>query len=187
MQHALPGPVVARSQVGSTALGMEFLGGAKAVGGETSISTGTFGARDALLVFVGITGLSAAAHVHLRFNGVTTATYWHRTFSSTGLAAGLVTFANNQGPSATYVDLEGGSSTALKRHWFVSLTNRLASSKSAFWQGTVGNSTLDPTVAITGVGEWVNTTAQITSVDLGTVSGTLNADCRVQVYGRSYP
>lgn len=185
----LPGAVVAAPQVASTALGLEYLGGIKATtAGLASITTPTFPARDAIMVFVGITGLSAAAHVALRCNADVATNYWHRTFSSSGLAAGLVTFSNTQAATQTEIDLEGGSSTALHRHWFVNFSNRLAMPKTASWQGSLGSATNDPVTSILGAAEWVNTTAQITSLTLLGLSGaTLNAWCRLHVFGRNYP
>lgn len=188
MMSMLPGAVVAAPQVASTALGLEYLGGVKSTSPVASIVTPTFGARDGLIVFVGITGLSAAAHVGLRCNGLATAVYWSRTFSSSGLAAGLVTFGNNQLASQPEIDLEGGTSTNLHRHWFVTFSNRLAMAKTASWQGSLGSATNAPVTSILGAGEWVNTTAQITSLTLVALSGaTLNAGCRLHVFGRNYP
>lgn len=147
----------------------------------------TLPARDGLLVAVMVPeGRSAANTLLLRFNGDSAANYWTRTFTSAQFI-GIATFANNQTVSATSLILDAGGAGTDVAHWFVVVSNRLATTKTAFWQGTQGSGAVGtvPTTVL-GTGEWVNTTAQVTSVGLSSTA-TLPAGTTLIVTGRNYP
>lgn len=187
MISGLPSPLVSLLAMGPNQTGLEYLGGAKAAGPVASLATPTFAARDVLMIFGNWGLLSAAAIPGLRFNGVSTATYWHRQFSA-GDLAGQLTFANRQTPSATLAEL-WHLATVQPGSFLAVVSNRLATSKGLFFSPSLstGSAAAVPVVVI-GSGEMVNTTTQITSVAMtSAVATTFPAGSGLQVFGRNFP
>lgn len=151
----------------------------------TSLASGTLPARDELMIVVRIPSLSVADIPALRFNGDTAANYWSRYITA---ATAAVTLTNAQTASALMARLTGMSVTN-GRTYQVVMSNKLSATKLATVVGATGSGAVAtiPAVDITGSFEWVNTTAQITSVTLLTAGGTatMAASSGFVVFGRN--
>lgn len=159
------------------------MGGIKAEGGETSIST-TVKNREGYLVFGRVSGLSATDKLAVRFNGVSTSTYHWRVFTAPEFA-GAVTFGNAQAGTQDKMVIEDVS-TALNRHFLLIVMNSSTQSKIMFFQSVIGTGSLttQPTAQL-GTAEWVDTTNPISSVALTTQGGvvTFNVGSSFGVFG----
>jgi hypothetical protein len=161
-------PVPARSYsdfiTGQNAFnGWEFLGSTKLTVQAASTAVVAFPARDLLMVVVDVTGYSGADVASLRFNGDSGANYWWRHLQS---AAAATTFTNSQGLSAPRCQL-AGTAVVQGRSVQVFITNFRTVSKAAIIR-TQNNTNAAATGGILTLGgcEWVNTTAQITSIQM---------------------
>lgn len=164
---------------------LEFMGGIKAEGGETSIST-TVKNREGYLIFGRVSGLSATDKLALRFNGISTNSYHWRNFTAPEVL-GAVTFGNAQSGAggADRMVIEDVS-TALNRHFLIIVYNSSTQSKVIFYQSTIGTGSLttQPTAQL-GTAEWVDATTAINSVALTTLGGvvTFNVGTSFGVFG----
>jgi hypothetical protein len=164
-------------------LGMEELGSIRL--GSAAVTTGvlTIPAREQLFLLCNIAGYSGGDIASLRFNGDTGANYWDRHLTA---AAGGVTLVNTQTASTTLIRLAGNAVTT-GRSVAVSIMNLAAVSKSVAIAPVQTNTGTAATVGVMdiGGGEWVNTTAQITSIEMRTAGGsiTLSAGSGFTVYG----
>lgn len=165
-------------------LGYDFLGSTKMGSASASSAVVTIAPRDLLLVQVRITGYGGGGGIaSLRFNGDTGTNYWSRHIS---IAAGGVTLTNAQTVSTTMARLHPAATT-LQRSSLHAITNNLGTSKI----GTVTATTSTGAAATAGIlefgsFEWVNTTAQITSIQLVEPSSvTMGAGSGFAVFGRN--
>jgi hypothetical protein len=163
----------------------EFLGSASLTAAATSLASGTLAARDELMIVARIVSLSVADIPALRFNGDTAANYWTRYLTA---ATGVATVANAQTASALMARLSGVSVTN-GRTFSVIMSNRLASTKVGTVDAATGSGAAAtiPATDITGSFEWINTTAQVTSVTLLAAGGTatMGIGSGFVVYGRN--
>lgn len=164
---------------------LEFLGSTRLAGAAVSTGALTIAARDELLVKVIVTGYSGADIASLRFNGDAGANYNSRYIHS---VAGGVVLTNNQNVSQTLMRLFAIGVTTARSAW-LAINNRLATAKGVQVNpfspsGAAGTA---PGVEFGG-GEWVNTAAQITSIEMRTAGGanTLSAGSGLMVWGRNY-
>lgn len=152
--------------------GYDFLGKTAITGSASATSPVlTIEARDMLLVQVRVLGYSGAGDIaSLRFNGDTGANYWSRSIS---IATGGVTLTNAQNASATLARLHPTAVT-VQRSSLHAITNNLATSKIGTISAQTGSGAA-ATVPIIEFGgfEWVNTSAQITSIQLLTAGGSV--------------
>jgi hypothetical protein len=162
--------------------GMEDLGSLRLTASAVTTGVLTIPPREQLMILVNIAGYSGGDIASLRFNGDAGATYWDRHLSA---AAGGTTWTNTQTASTTLIRLAANGVTQ-GRTVQVSIMNLANVSKPITMQtctltgaaGTVG-------LADVGWGEWVNTSAQITSVEMRTAGGsiTMPAGTGFTVYG----
>lgn len=161
---------------------MEFLGSLRL--SASAITTGVLQipARERLSIHCNIAGYSGGDIASLRFNGDTGANYWdrHITFAAAGAAG-----TNVQTASTTLMRLAGNAVTQ-NRMVVVDVLNVLNVSKVCCMtvQTGSGAAATIPVLDIGG-GEWVNTTAQITSVEMRTAGGsiTMPAGTSISVFG----
>jgi hypothetical protein len=161
---------------------MEFLGSLRLSAAAVTTGVLTIAPREKLFVDINIAGYSGGDIASLRFNGDAGANYWsrHITWATAGTTATDVPNA-----AATLIRLAGNAVTQ-GRSVTCSISNVATVSKyvgiSHLQTGT--NSTAVGVLNIGG-GEWFNTTAQITSIELRTAGGsiTMPAGTGFTVYG----
>ena len=161
----------------------EFLGSTVLASSATSTAIVPIAARGLLMVQSIITGYGGSDIASLRFNSDSGANYWSRYLAS---AAGGVVWTNNVSVSATLARMFAlGVTTGRSSN--MSISNRLASSKCgavSALTGTGSASTGDG-VEIGGF-EWINTTAQITTIQMLTAGGaTLTTGSGFAVWGKN--
>lgn len=165
--------------------GYDFLGSLSL--GSAAVTTGvlTISARDLLLLQVRVTGYSGGDIASLRFNADSGANYWSKGASAAAattaitVSAALVSQALARMFAATTTQGRSGS---------VAITNFTTTEKI----GAVNGSTGSGSAATGGILEtnafgWVNTAAQITSIEMLTAGGsiTLSAGSGFVVFGRN--
>ncbi|GEM_PF-3853222 len=156
--------------------------------GSAAVTTGvlTIPAYDLLRVSVRVTGYSGSDIASLRFNADAGANYWSRYLSA---AAGVATLTNNVNVSQTLARLFAVGIT-LQRSGVFLITNRAATSKVGCSMGQDGSGAAGTSAGLSFGGfEWVNTAAQITSIEMRTAGGsiTLSAGSGFAVEGRNLP
>lgn len=164
--------------------GMEFLGSTVLTGNAVTTGALTIAARDLLMVEVRVTGYSGADIAGLRFNGDTGANYWSRYINS---VAGGTVLTNNQNVSQTLARMFA-LTTTLQRSAIVNITNNLSTSKVGVVNGQTSTGAAATAGAVEFGGfEWVNTAAQITSIEMRTAGGaiTMPAGTGFAVWGRN--
>lgn len=129
-----------------------------------NLGTLTIPGMNHLYMQITSTGLSGSDFASIRFNGDTGANYVSR-FAT--VAAGGVTVVDAPFVSATAMRLTAISGTVGQSIW-LSINNFATVSKQAIITGPLftGAAATAATLVIGGAGEWVNTTAQITSVQV---------------------
>lgn len=166
--------------------GWTFLGGLELTSAAVSTGVLNIAAFDMLRVSVRVTGYSGTDIASFRFNADSGANYWSRSIS---VAAGGTTLTNNINVSQTLARLFSTAST-LQRSGMFLITNNSATSKvgSAMTQDGSGAAGTGAIVDFGGF-EWVNTTAQITSIEMRTAGGTntLSAGSGFSVEGINIP
>lgn len=162
--------------------GFEFLGSTELGTAAATTSTISIPVRDIILIQVRITGYAGGGDIaSLRFNGDTGANYWSRYISC---AAGGTTLVNNQNVSQTLARLFA-LTTTLQRSTEVVITNNATTSKvgAVRAQTSTGAAATAGGVEFGGF-EWVNTSAQISSVTMVTAGGAnMNAGSGFVVLG----
>jgi hypothetical protein len=161
---------------------MERLGSLRLTASAVTTGVLTIPPREQLYLLINIAGYSGGDIASLRFNGDAGANYWtrHITWATGGTTATDVPTA-----AATLIRLAGNAVTQ-GRAVSCSITNIATVSKyvgiSHLQTGT--NSTAVGVLNIGG-GEWFNTTAQITSIEMRTAGGsiTMPAGTGFTVYG----
>lgn len=145
-------------------------------------------AFDELQIVIRIPSLSATDFPAIRFNG-DTGTNYRSDYINRALSSG-VTFTDVAQASGTMAKLTGLTSAA-QRQITTTVNNLLGSTKlgtvvSSFGSAAAGT---QPTgLDLCGDIEWINTTAQITSVTLLTFGGTatMPIGAGMQIYGRNF-
>jgi hypothetical protein len=183
-----PGSVAAADNIASTSVGFEYLGGARLTAAGTTL-TATLLARDGIQINILIAGMAALGEIRLRVGTGTPdagAVYWYKPFTS-GQFVGVATFASPALASQTSIMLNANTQTLDASHIVVMGGNRGATTKPIMWQATYGSGAVGtiPTVGM-GSGEWVNTTGQITSVQVFSTTNML-AGTTIMGFGRNYP
>jgi len=163
-------------------LDMERLGSVRMASAAASSAVLTIPAREQLYLIINITGYGGGDIASLRFNGDSGTNYWSRHI--TWAAAGT-TAVNNENVSQALLRIAGNSVTT-GRIMSCSIMNVATVSKavgiSHLQTGTAAAATAG--VLDVGGGEWVNTSAQITSVQLVTAGGqTMLAGTSFTVFG----
>ena len=154
--------------------------------GSATVASGaiTIPAYDELCVVVRMFGLSGADTPALQFNSDTGNNYWSRYITS---AAAGTTLTNVQTPSTSMARLSGITGTTA-RSITATIMNRSGTGKIATVNSGLasGAAATISTVDVTGQFEWVNTSAQITSVNLLTATGaTMAAESGMLIFGRN--
>lgn len=166
-------------------LGLDFLGsGTCTDGAGSSCGVLVIPPRDYLVIIVKVTGYGGGDIESLRFNADAGANYWDRALVA---AAGVATFTNTQTISTTLCRLATGDAITTARVSTVFIINKATLSKRGV-HFTGDNTSAAATAGnlIFGGCEWVNTTAQITTVELLTAAAaTFNADTEFGVFGRN--
>jgi hypothetical protein len=173
-----------RQEGNSTTTGLEYLGSTVLSVAAASTSVVTIPARDYLEVYVRVSGYGGSDIASLRFNGDTANNYWSRYLNS---AAGGAVLANNQNVSQAMARLFAAGTT-LGRAATVGITNRQANSKVGVVNGNTATNAAGTAGSIEFGGfEWVNTAAQITSIQMLTPGGqTMSAGSGFEVYGMNF-
>jgi hypothetical protein len=162
--------------------GMEDIGSIRMSASGVSTGVLTIPAREQLMLIVNIAGYSGGDIASLRFNGDSGTTYWDRHIS---WAAGGTTAANTQTPSTTLIRLAANGVTQ-GRTVMVGIMNLANVSKPVTIQCcTLTGAAATVGLMDVGIGEWVNTSAQITSIEMRTAGGsiTMPAGTGFTVYG----
>lgn len=139
--------------------------------GTAAASAGvlTIDARDMLLVEVMVTGYAGNDIASLRFNGDTGTNYWYKPASTA--AATTAWTIGAAGTAKTLVQLFATGVT-LGRSAIVGITNNATTEKIITINGATGSGVATAMGTIeSGAGGWVNTTAQITSIEMRTNGG----------------
>jgi len=145
----------------------------------------SFNAMNSIILFVNVSGYAGTDVVSVQFNGDTAANYWFRYLTC---AQGTATVTNLETTAATAIAL--GVVANKGRQVCLQAGNALAKTKvcqimNQFGSGVTGTAS---TATISGQGEWVNTTAQITSILLTTVGGTsMTTGSSYALFGYSAP
>lgn len=163
-------------------LDMERLGSTRMAAASASSAVVTIPAREQLYLLINIAGYGGGDIASLRFNGDSGTNYWDRHITS---VAGGVALVNTQTLSTTLLRLAGNGVTT-GRIVSCSIMNIATISKavgiSHLQTGTAAAGTAG--VLDLGGGEWVNTSAQITTIQLVTAGGaTLLAGTGFTVFG----
>jgi hypothetical protein len=154
-------------------LDMERLGSIRLSSSAVTTGVLTIPAREQLFLLINIAGYSGSDIASLRFNGDTGSNYWSRHLT---WAASTVTATDNVNISQSLLRLAGNTTTQ-GRSVSCSIMNLATVSKAVGIShiqtntgsaGTTGGGLLN-----IGGGEWVNTSAQITSIEMRTAGGSI--------------
>lgn len=128
----------------------------------------SFNAMNTLLIFVSVSGYAGTDVVSVQFNGDVAANYWSRYLTA---AQGTNTLVNTENAAATAIalGLPANKGRAVMLHVVNSaLKTKVARIDNQFGSGVSGTAS---TATVCGLGEWANTSSQITSILLTTVGG----------------
>jgi hypothetical protein len=176
-------------------LGLQRIGGTKLASAAVTTGAITVPPVDIIFLVCSITNYSGADVASLRFNGDSGANYAYKHLDSvtdsttvyTAATATMSTISNVSGTGDTSIPL--GALTAQKpRIVHCWIQNQLAVAKPLAFQTATGvGSVTIGSVGFPDVGyaEWINTTAQITSIEMRTRGGsiTLSAGSGFAVFG----
>lgn len=145
----------------------------------------SFAGMNSLLLFINVTGYGGTDVISLQFNGDTAASYWSRYLTA---AQGTSTLVNTETTGATAIAC--GVPANKGRATMIQVVNNTTRSKivqvmNQFGSGTTATAS---TATVSGQGEWLNTTAQITSFVITTVAGlNIIAGSSFQIIGWNAP
>jgi hypothetical protein len=186
MSTVTPGQVASQGSIGynygpDAIFPPIYLTGATLTAKAAAFPTLTFAGYNSLEIRLHIAGYSAGDIGSLQFNGDTGANYWDRNVTS---VAGGVVLVNTQTLSTTQMrfGISGtGQVIAIYNIINVLAVSKLCAGKGAMGTGAAGTG---GTAIVSMAGEWVNTTAQITSVK-ALVVGANNflSGSTIQVFG----
>ena len=158
-----------------------YLTGATLTANGAAFPTLTFAGFNSLEIRLHIVGFSGSDLGSLQFNGDTGTNYWDRNITS---VAGGVVLVNNQNVSTAQMRFGIAGTTQVVAIW--NIINLLGTSKLATGRGSLGTGAAGTagTAIVSMAGEWVNTTAQITSVK-ALVVGANNflSGSTIQIFG----
>lgn len=164
---------------------MERLGSLKLGGSAVTTGVLTIPARDVLLVICRVTGYSGTDIASLRFNADSTITNYTSSFiTGTSASPPVLARVNNVG-TLGHIPIASTGIT-VGRTAIISISNFATTRKVCKIDSSdEQTSTTAGTIDINGYGEWLNTAAQITSIEMRTSGGsnTLNAGSGFVVYG----
>jgi hypothetical protein len=175
--------------------GWVYLGSTVLASNASTTSTVTLSSTmDVLFIIVRVTGYTGTDIASMRFNGDTGQNYWDRHLQ---VAAGGTTLSDVECGSSTtgcgtatnrVLMRLGPNSVTTARTVFVTCGNRAATSKVCDIRSQVGTGTAATAGAMTwGGGEWVNTSAQISSIVLVTKGGnSMLTGTGFVVFGRNF-
>lgn len=168
------------------ASGWTDLGGLELSGSAVTTGALSFAAYDLLRISVRVTGYSGSDIASFRFNGDSGANYWSRYISA---AAGGVTLTNAQNVSQTLARCFAVATTLQRSGTFLVINNSATSKVGCAAAQTSSGAAATAPVIEWGGFEWVNTSAQITSIELRTAGGanTMTAGTGFSVEGRNLP
>lgn len=147
-----------------------------------NLGTLTVPAVNTLWIDISITGFSGSDSAGIRFNGDTGTNYVARYITA---AAGGVVFADAPFVSGTSLRLSAAAGTT-GLHVSMRINNFATVSKQCLigTHLTTGAAATAPTAVIAGSGEWVNTTAQITTIQALVVgANNFNAGSSITIWG----
>lgn len=166
--------------------GMEFLGSTVLPSSASTTGALTIAARTRLLILIFISGYGGGGGdiASLRFNADSGNNYWDRHLT---VAAGGTTLTNTENASTSKIRL-AHSATNSGRIVTVNIMNIANKSKPI----TISTQTLTAAAGTIGLldmgsGEWVNTSDQITSIEmLSAGANTLSSGSGFAVYGTTF-
>lgn len=167
-------------------LSWEYLGSCTITGSPAaSCANLTVAAKDMLMIIVRVTGYGGADIASLRFNADTGNNYNSRYLASG--ATGVATLTNNQTLTTNFGRLFAVTQTT-GRSAEIICSNNSGTEKLCTVNGISGVGSVGTVLNLSWGGfSWVNTAAQITSVQLITAGAqTLNVGSAVMVYGRNF-
>lgn len=185
--HTVDPATFLQSHLSGGATGLELLGTGKVAVAANSLSL-TVAARKELLVMIFVTGTSASSQVQIRFNSDTGPNYWDYLLRGNAAIAGIASVAQTRGTLATGVRLHADASIR-PRIALLGILNRLDRSKPLTLLPQAGGGSATA-LARPGLGqaEWVNTSAQITTLSLhADATVNLNIGTVAVVFGRNTP
>lgn len=147
-----------------------------------NLGTLTVPAMNHLYISLQITGFSGSDSAAIRFNGDTGANYVARFITA---VAGGVVFVDAPFASATSLRVSAAAGTTGLTAW-LTINNALAVSKQAVILSNLstGAAATAATMVLPGSGEWVNTAAQITSVQALVVgANNFNSGSSITIWG----
>jgi hypothetical protein len=145
----------------------------------------SFSPMNSILLFISVSGYAGTDVVSLQFNGDTAANYWSRYLTA---AQGTTTLVNTENVGATAIAC--GLAINKGRAVMVQVVNAVAKSKVAQIMNQFGSGTsaTASTATLSGQGEWINTTAPITSILMTTVGGlSMTSGSSFQLIGWNAP
>jgi hypothetical protein len=152
-------------------LQMERLGSVRLSSSAVTTGALTIPAREQLFLLINIAGYSNNDIASLRFNGDSGNNYWdrHVTWAASGTTA-----TNTQTTTTSLIRL-AGNATQQGRVVACSIMNLANVSKSVAISLLQTNTGAVGTAGVmdVGGGEWVNTSAQITSIEMRTAGGSI--------------
>lgn len=168
-------------------VGWDYLASYVASGDVATSGALAIPARDELMIVIrGVTPSTLGGWPGLRFNGDSAANYRSRFLFANG---GSTTLSNQDNLSKTSMpvsDTTGNIGGTL----VIWISNLASLSKSAVIKGSTrsGSAASSAQMMLAGDGEWVNTAAQITSVELlaGSSTNVLGAGGAIAIFGRSF-
>jgi hypothetical protein len=163
---------------GDVTRGWERLAGQTLASAASTFSTLSFPAREHLMIVLRVVGMASSDTPAIRFNADTGNNYRHRHITC---ATGGTTLANVEATSQNRAHLSGNAHTEV-RQITMFITNKND------WQkvGSVLASTYSLTFDVASQIGWSNTSAQITSATVLSVSGNnFNAGSSVVVFGKN--
>ena len=151
-------------------MGMERLGSVKLTSSAVTTGAVTIPPRDILHLLVSIAGYSGGDIASLRFNGDTAGNYWSRHIT---YATGGVTATDAPNAAASLIRLAGNTTTQARiiTCSILNLANVTKSVGISHLQTNTGSTAVG--ILNIGGGEWNNTSAQITSIEMRTAGGSI--------------
>jgi len=158
-----------------------YLTGATLTAHGASFPSQTFPGYASLMIMLHIVGYSGSDLGSLRFNADSGANYWDRNLSS---VAGGVVIVNNENASTTQMRFGiAGTSKVVALINIINIAGQSKLARGSVAMGT-GAAATPGTAIVSMAGEWINTTAQITSLNVQVVgANNFLSGSSVSVFG----